>query len=464
MRDLALQWFRTAGVFRSLLVAAIACFFWVSSASGQTSTHLVLPKQTWYGIARQHNVSVDELQALNPGVVANGLQPGDTLRLPQPATLPDIPPLVAFEPATPTDTIPAQRPVLTAADTLKILAILPFQFDADTLEGGIEDPRVLRLRQIALEFYQGMRWAAVELSESGMDVALRVVDSEPDSLGQIWSLADVLWADVVLGPLRRQALDSALDVTALLGKPHWSLTSKAASVVDKGSHVFVSEPDPASAARLLGERAAQIHKGEVVTMLYTGLVDSELEMAFAQGFSAARDTGDIPLQRHLVTPRFAEGVSGLLDTTRTHIFAIPSGKSTRAMVAHLQTELLKADSINALLWMHPDAKDYDFLERRLMDHAQLITPVAERLNWADSVVIEQLKVYRKWTGTDPSSYALLAHDAVLESASWCSDFFEPLPTPVAQSFRWFSAGFDKGWLNGAWEIERYKEGWWVPVE
>lgn len=463
MRDLELKKDGFAGL-RSLFVAAIACLFVAVSASGQTATHLVLPKQTWYGIARQHNVSVDELQALNPGVVANGLQPGDTLRLPQPATLPDIPPLVAFEPATPADTIPAQRPVLTSADTLKILAILPFQFDADTLEGGIEDPRVLRLRQIALEFYQGMRWAAVELSESGMDVALRVVDAAPDSTGQIWSLADVLWSDVVLGPLRRQALDSAMDVTALLGKPHWALTAGSDAILSKGTHVHVAEPAAEAAAAKLGEAAARLHPGEEVTMLANGLYDADLEDAFAHGFAAARDSGDIPLAKLTVTSRFADGVADMLDTTRTHILAVPAGKSCRAMVAHLQNELLKADSIQTRLFIHPDAREYDFLERRLMDHVHLVMPASDLMDWSDSTTMERLRPYRALTGSDPSTYALLAHDAVLESAAWCADFPFPLPPPIARRFDWVNKGPGQGWVNEAWRMERYSQGWWEALE
>jgi LysM repeat protein len=463
MRELLLLLGKRWGVSKAICCAVMALFLG-APASGQTAHHLVLPKQTWYGIARQHNVSVDALQSLNPDVVANGLQPGDSLRLPQPATLPDIPALVAFEPAEPLDTTPAARPVLTAADTLKILAILPFQFDADTIEGGIEDPRVVRLRQIALECYQGMRWAAHELSQSGMDVALRVVDAEPDSLGQIWSLADVLWADVVLGPLRRNALDSAMDVSALLGKPHWALISNGDALVSKGPHVHVAAPTESAAAALLGATAARLHPGEQVTMLANGIYDADLEEAFSQGFAAARDSGDVPLAKLKVTSRFAEGIAERLGTTQTHVLAVPAGKSCRAMVAHLQNELLKADSIQTRLFIHPDAREYDFLERRLMDHVRLVMPATDHVNWEDSLVYERLRPYRDLTATDPSNYALIAHDAVLESASWCDDFPYPVPAPLARQFDWAIAGPGMGWINEAWRMQRYNNGWWEDLD
>lgn len=439
----------------------------ISTVSGQThpSTHLVQPQQTWYGIARLHNVGVNELQSLNPQILAAGLQPGDTLRLPQPATLPDIPVLVSFDEPHPVDTLPRTLPVLTSADTLKLLAILPFQFDADTLMGGIEDPRVVRLRQISLEFYYGMRWAAEELTSAGMDVSLRVVDSAPDSLGDTWSLPDLLWADAVFGPLRTQTLDSALDVSALLGKPHWALASSADKILSKGDHVFVAEPDPLAAARLLGTTAARCYAGEQVTMLATGLHDADLEEAFAAAFTAARDSSDSPLVRHLVSPRFAEGVSAMLDTSRTHVFAVPSGKSSRAMVAHLQNELLKADSIETRLLMHPDARDYEFLEHRLLHHTRLITPTADFADWADTTTLYRFWPYRDLTGTDPSQYAMLAHDAVLESASWCNDFpiGAPLPAPISHHFIWRAESSGRAWRNQSWQIEQFSDGWWIPL-
>jgi LysM repeat protein len=421
-------------------------------------THQIHPQQTWYGIAREYNLSVEALQEANPNVSA--LQPGDVLRLPQAVTLPEMVLNIPFD-SVPEDFEPATKPELTCADTLKILAILPFQFDADTLPTGGDDPRVIRLREIAMEIYYGARWGAEELRAAGLDVSLRVVDAEPDSLGGIWTLEDIFWADVVMGPLRRQALDSAMGVTRLLAKPHWSLTRNVASQ-NAGSHVFIAEPDETAAARALGAAAARLHSGEEVTMLYTGLHDADLEAAFAQGFEAARDSADLPLQRVLVNPKFAEGVASRLDTGRTHVFAVPAGKASRAMIADLQYELLKADTVSARLFMNPEVRDFDFIDRRLMDSTKMVTPAADWLNWGDTLVWERVALYRDITGTDPSDYALLAHDVVVESANWCEKRVA-VPGPLARRFEWESGGVDRPWRNTAWKVERYENGWWIDV-
>lgn len=448
---------------RKLWLWMVGLWMFAGTALSQPDAHVVQPRETWYGIARMHNVAVESLQSLNPAVMSNGLQPGDILRLPQPATLPEIAPVAQVTTALVLDTTPAVLPELTAADTLKVLAILPFQFDADTLMGGMEDPRVVRLRQIAFEFYAGMRWAAQDLAAAGMDVSLRVVDAAPDSLGQMWNLSDVLWSDVVLGPLRRNVLDSALDVTALVGKPHWLLTTGPEDALDRGEHVFVAQPDESAAAHLLGRTAAELYGEQGVTLLFTGLKDFELEQAFIAGYQSAQDSLDLDLRQHQVTPRFAEGVAQMLDTTRTHIFAVPSGKSSRAMIAHLQNELLKADTISTRLLMHPDARDFEFLEPRLMEHTQLVVPSSETMDWTDSLKLDRLWTFREDMESDPSPYAFLAFDAVMESASWCSDFPGPTLKPIARSFDWHSAGSGRGWTNRAWHVEQFRQGWWAEL-
>jgi len=116
------------------------------------------------------------------------------------------------------------------------------------------------------------------------------------------------------------------------------------------------------------------------------------------------------------------------------------------------------------LFIHPDAREYDFLERRLMDHVHLVMPATDHVNWEDSLVYERLRPYRDLTATDPSNYALIAHDAVLESASWCDDFPYPVPAPLARQFDWAIAGPGMGWINEAWRMQRYNDGWWEDLD
>ncbi|SHG48084.1 LysM domain-containing protein [Flavobacterium fluvii] len=50
------------------------------------NTHEVLPKETLYGIAKQHNVTIDDLYKINPNLEKEGLKTGQTIKIPQTAS------------------------------------------------------------------------------------------------------------------------------------------------------------------------------------------------------------------------------------------------------------------------------------------------------------------------------------------------------------------------------------------
>jgi cell wall-associated NlpC family hydrolase len=63
-------------------------------------THEVLPKETLYGIAKQHHIAIDDLYRINPNLEKEGLKIGQTIKIPQTA-LEDF--VVAKEVEKPTD-------------------------------------------------------------------------------------------------------------------------------------------------------------------------------------------------------------------------------------------------------------------------------------------------------------------------------------------------------------------------
>jgi cell wall-associated NlpC family hydrolase len=48
-------------------------------------THEVLPKETLYGIAKQHNITIEDLYKINPNIEKEGLKKGQTIKIPQTA-------------------------------------------------------------------------------------------------------------------------------------------------------------------------------------------------------------------------------------------------------------------------------------------------------------------------------------------------------------------------------------------
>ncbi len=422
--------------------------------------HIVAPGETLYGIARQHGLSVPALQAANPGLTTD-LQPGQHLRLPVEVE-PDDPP-------EPIRTAPMwnRHPRLTTAspDTLRALALLPFQFDADTLPGGRYPLKVERLRDVAMEMFTGLRWAAKELATAGIPVVLDVHDSEPDSLGRYpWTRASVDSADVVLGPLRRSVLDSALAVTSPTGRPHWVLTPQPNALLAAHAQALMYAPVELAALEALGAEVARNHPTGTVLVLELTIEGQEEQQAFRTGFERARAEQGLPTQAgwvsHEVSTRFAEGAMDRIRTLRPVCVVIPSGPTSRAMVANFQTELQLADDVAPpRIYLHPQASEYTFLERRFFERHRVSLPTQEWMDWSDSTAVARVLPYRDSLGVEPSSYAWIAHEALMETARW--QWGDRVPAPLHQRFEWQATGLETGFVNRAWRVQQYCLGSWV---
>ena len=422
--------------------------------------HVVAPGETLYGIARQHGLTVPALQAANPGL-STELQPGQRLRLPLEVE-PDDPP----EPTRPAPTW-NRHPQLTTAspDTLRALALLPFQFDADTLPGGRYPLKVERLRDVAMEMFTGLRWAAEELATAGIPVVLDVHDSEPDSLGRYpWTRASVDSADVILGPLRRSVLDSALAVTSPTGKPHWVLTPQPNALLAAHAQALMYEPVQLAALEALGAEVARNHPTGTVLVLELTIQGQEEQTAFRTGFERVRAEQGLPAQAgwisHEVSTRFAEGAMDRIRALHPACVVIPSGPTSRAMVANFQTDLQLADDVAPpRIYLHPQASEYTFLERRFFERHRVSLPTQEWMDWSDSTALARVLPYRDSLGVEPSTYAWIAHEALMETARW--EWGDRVPAPLHQRFEWQATGLETGFVNRAWRVQQYCRGSWV---
>jgi len=420
--------------------------------------HTVEAGETLYSIGKLYQVPVKELERHNPDA-STGLSIGDVLVI-RPESLTEMNE-VSWHAA---DSLHS-RPSLPRLnqDTLRALIMLPFMLDADTIEGGVYDAKTTRLREISLEFLHGAEWAAAMLSDSGYAVCLRVMDTDPDSLGvHDWRETDLAWADVVLGPLRREPLDSVNSLLATSGTPQWILTPQNPIVWDKHPLAFTLDPVPEVGMRRLGQKAALAHPGDTVLLLETRGKDVRMEEAFKSGFESAC-TSEAVLRSIPANTQFCEGLIAELDTSKLNVIAVPAGKPAQSLIAYIQTELQLADSFPVQLYGNADARQFEFLEHRFLERAHWTMPVSQGTRWSDVEVAQQVQAYRDAYRTDPSLYALVACDALLESAKWL-ELPWPVPASVFCHPEWVWDPAKKRWMNHRWGIEKFDAGGWVEAQ
>lgn len=426
--------------------------------------HTVEAGETLYSIGKLYQVPVQELERHNPSV-SMGLSIGDVLVIrPESTSEMEVAPQYATDAIRDADSLISTHSLpRLSQDTLRALVMLPFMLDADTVEGGDYDAKTTRLREISLEFLHGAEWAASMLRDSGYTVSLRVVDTEPDSLGMHdWSEADLEWADVVLGPLRREPLDSVNRLLATSTTPQWVLTPQNPIVWDKHPFAFTLDPVAEIGMRRLGQHSALAHPGNTVLLVETRGKDARMEQAFKAGFESVR-TPETALKSIPANAQFCEGLIAELDTSKLNVIAVPAGKPAQSLIAYIQTELQLADSFPVQLYGNADAREFEFLERRFLERAHWTIPVSQGTRWSDAALTQQFQSYRDAYRTDPSLYALVACDALLESAKWQAHPW-PVPSSVYHQPEWVWDPAKERWMNHRWSIERFDYGGWVEAQ
>lgn len=171
-----------------------------------SKSYLVKPGDTFYGIARSHGLSIEQLQDANPGV--NILKEGMALRIPDScaeiAGLPDemavAQSVSVTQPIAVEDTVHEKTPIVGAGELPVISShrqqasigiILPFMASSKN-----------RSKQAKAygDFYRGFALAVDSLKHSGREVNLFVYDSEetPESLNAILSDSKLKSAQVII--------------------------------------------------------------------------------------------------------------------------------------------------------------------------------------------------------------------------------------------------------------------------
>lgn len=193
--------------------------------------YLVPPGQTLFSVSREYNVSIEELERLNPEL-KDGLKAGQVLKLPTDA-LPAQPPFVheerVAEPLTPVLTKEADpycaNPQLKRQYNVALL--IPFFLERMNDETpNLSDPRHPSFT--FMEYYQGMLIAVDSIRARGVDLRLNVFDvcDSPTKLRTVLRKPEMANMDLIIGPFYPVTLEIAAEFAKARNIPivsplHW---------------------------------------------------------------------------------------------------------------------------------------------------------------------------------------------------------------------------------------------------
>ncbi|HIB37464.1 LysM peptidoglycan-binding domain-containing protein, partial [Mesonia sp.] len=170
-------------------------------------TYTVQPKENYYRLTKRFNTTKDSLIKYNPILAEEGLEAGMTIKIPKPQTM-----LNDTLSVSNAEKIKLEK--LISNRSRKNLAImLPFslrQFEGDSIdkEALLKDDRVLR---VSLDFYSGVVSAIDSVEKMGIPISAKVFDTEKSSSKTDEILRSLEYAnyDAVIGPILTKNVERA---------------------------------------------------------------------------------------------------------------------------------------------------------------------------------------------------------------------------------------------------------------
>ena len=169
------------------------------------NNHVVASGETLYSISRKYNLTIAEIQSLNPGLVTT-VKLGEHLCLPNyvkpigsevSETYPEYDGVIAVEGKKDT----SRTSISSKKDSYAIALLLPFstyKMDSDSL-----DERSVKLRNVAVNMYRGAMMAQKELQDRNVNAAIYLFDvgNSVEAGKRAVERCEEVSADVVVGPL-----------------------------------------------------------------------------------------------------------------------------------------------------------------------------------------------------------------------------------------------------------------------
>jgi hypothetical protein len=366
-------------------------------------------------------------------------------------------------------------------------AILPFFTKLEVDTAGPPPRREWRMREIAVDNLNGMRWAADRLASAGYDVEISIYDEIADSLGVVgWAAEDVAGMDVVLGPLQQSSLSKSLRIIEKSGAEHIILTKVNPGLLSRSDHLRSILPSKKYSVDILIQDILKNHPEDNIIFMMAGGTDAELEAHFLEKFplqplaydSLLADT--MTFDTVMGSKKSIGSLPGKLKFYDRNVIVSLASRRSRSMISNMQMAVQINDSTDIYVYANSDLKELGFIDIAFLERTRTTIPQSGVLNYGDSTLAEALKLYRDVYDTDPSEYAVRAHDALLDAfirkmeampmdtalsvdtmAVWD---VSSLPRPVATDFQWIQISEYGGYVNSTWELSTFNTGRWFETD
>lgn len=370
------------------------------------------------------------------------------------------------------------------SSAIRVSAILPFCTQL-TFDSAAPPPRKeLRMREIAMENMNGLTWAAHRINAAGYSVELSFFDEVPDTLGvPHWTVDSIMGSDYVFGPLQQSQLSRNLRNIERTGAEHIILTRVNPNVLRTSESRRSVLPSSNHSVDLIVNDLIEKHIDDNILFLMAGGADTELENQFLEQFFAdSLLLGDsLSFDTVQGTKNSVGSLAEKIEFYERNVIVALGSRRSRSMISNLQMAVQVNDSTEIYVYGNADVKGLGFIDIPFLERTRTTIPVSGEVNWTDSTSAEAIKLYRTLYNTDPTEYAIRAHDsfidafirrveatpmdsAILATDSLATWDFSMLPQPVCDRINWVQLEEQGGFVNSTWELETFHSGTWCDTD
>ncbi len=317
----------------------------------------------------------------------------------QPTAKPQLPPPVSVQ----KPVVPVPVTVVPAVQTRNISLLLPFDLaQSDTPS----DDAIL-----AIDYYQGFKFALDSLTAKGYNYKLQVFDSNSNAAGG-HSLAQnpkVRASDLIVGPVFPESLKQFTVATATVNKPIISPLSPAPPSDYKDANLVTIMPPLAYHAVYTAKFILQRMKPVKIFLLKSGYSE---ENKFILPFDHAVDTigkGRVTIIPITVVHGNLDALIPQLSKTGENIFVIPATDEPFLLATMPSLDKL-AQSYPITVFGHPNWLKATYLQPELLQRLKTHITTADRINYKSPRVNDFIRNYKKIYHIEPTEYAIKGFD------------------------------------------------------
>lgn len=378
--------------------------------------HEVEKRETLYSISHLYSISIDDLTNANPGLTADNLKRGMTIKIPHTST-----PANATPATTDTsyiglastigqwgqgyDYIAAGRP------NINVFLMLPFNAYSemkDLRNSGVNvnsQSYPFKSRRY-IEFYEGVRMALDSLSQAGANITLRVLDTNNrlEAINQL-NTAPVT-PDIIIGPAHRDEMADVMRYANDKRVPVVLPFAQCDSTILENPYIFqASVIDSISGLEILSQMVEKLSPDQNVIMLTSRSKSAQYKFR-TQTMRTLCANANIPLKEYEYKTSNAHDFLLQIANDKPNIIFVPSNNeaTVNSTLTSLSGILEQKPDAKVELWATSEWLAFQTIEIDVFHHLNTRIYTTFAIDESNPHTRYTLNLYRKLYNTEPIAF------------------------------------------------------------